>query len=142
MYLTEDPISLGRFFDYVPQASCGAVSSFVGIVRDEDRGKRVKKLRYECYPSMAEKMVARLIREAQNRWSVRDVRVLHRVGDLAIGDAAVAVAVSSAHRDDAFAACRFMIEGIKTKVPIWKKQFFEDGTEEWVLCNHSAEVLS
>ena len=134
MYLSEEPIYLGRFFDTSPETSCGAVNFFVGIVRDEDHGKRVKKLRYECYPSMAEKTMDALIREAQNRWPACDVRVLHRIGDLAIGDVAVVVAVSSGHREDAFAACRFMIEGIKTKVPIWKKQFFEDGSDEWVLC--------
>ena len=142
MYLTEEPIYLGRFFDYSPSASCGALSFFVGIVREKDHGKPVKRLTYECYPSMAEKTVGELIREAQSRWPVCDVRVLHRIGDLAIGDVAVVVAVSSGHRDDAFAVCRFMIEGIKTKVPIWKKQFFEDGTDEWVSCNHSTEAIA
>ena len=139
MYLTDAPIYLGRFFDYSPGTSCGALSFFVGIVRDEDHRKRVKKLSYECYPSMAEKTMAELAGEAQCRWPVGQVRVLHRIGDLAIGDVAVVVAVASKHRDDAFLACRFMIEGIKTKVPIWKKQFFEDGTAEWVVCGHSHE---
>ena len=139
MYLTDAPIYLGRFFEFAPAASCGALSFFVGIVRDEDHGKRVKKLEYECYPSMAEKAMESLIGEAKSRWPVEKVRVLHRVGCLAIGDVAVVVAVNSPHRDDAFSACRFMIEGIKTKVPIWKKQFFTDGTNEWVLCSHSHE---
>ena len=139
MYLTGTPITLGRFFESSCAASCGALNFFVGIVRDEDHGKRVKKLSYECYPSMAEKMISTLIAEARSFWPVDEVRVSHRIGDLAIGDVAVVAAVSSKHREDAFSACRFMIEGIKTKVPIWKKQFFADGTDEWVFCAHLEE---
>ena len=139
MYLTDAPIHLGRFFDFTLAPSSGALNFFVGIVRDEDHGKRVKKLIYECYPSMAERMIGNLIAEAKKCWPIQEIRVLHRTGDLAIGDVAVVVAVSSKHRDEAISACRFMIEGIKSKVPIWKKQFFLDGTHEWVLCAHAKE---
>ena len=139
MYLTDTPITLGRFFEFPCAVSCGALNFFVGIVREEDHGRQVKKLSYECYPSMAEKMIGELVAEAKNLWPVDEVRVSHRTGDLAIGDVAVVVAVSSKHRDDSFSACRFMIEGIKTKVPIWKKQFFMDGSDEWVLCAYPKE---
>ena len=141
MYLTENPISLQEFFSVLPGPSCGALASLVGIVRDEDEGRRVRKLYYECYASMAEKTLERLIGEAREKWDLKEVRILHRTGCLEPGEIAVVVAVGSAHRDEAFKGCRFLIERIKKDVPIWKRQIFEDGTGEWVLCDHSQEVL-
>ena len=138
MYITEKPILPHKFFSFSANPSCGAVASFTGIVRDHDEEKRVKKLHYECYSSMAEKMFGRLIVEACGRWDIKEIRVLHRIGTLEIGEVAVAIAVSSAHREEAFQGCRFLIEGIKQKVPIWKKQIFEDGTDEWAVCHHLA----
>ena len=86
-------------------------------------------------------MIKTLIDEAKNQWGVDDIRVIHRVGWLEIGETAIAIAVSSAHRAEAFSACRFMIEEIKKKVPIWKKETFRDGTSDWVSCTHK-EVVS
>ena len=83
---------------------------------------------------MADRVIEGLIREARARWLLDDIRVLHRTGTLEIGETAVAIAVSSAHRAEAFSACRFMIEEIKTRVPIWKNEFYEDGTTAWVSC--------
>ncbi len=111
------------------------MASFAGVVRDHDHGRRVKELHYECFASMAEKKIGALIAEARRSWKVEEVRVLHRVGRLSVGDVAVAIAVSSAHRDEAFQACRFLIESIKKEVPIWKKQIYEDGTGQWVGCS-------
>ena len=140
MHLTEEPILLGKFFSFSSNPSCGATASFVGMVRDHDEGKRVKKLYYECYPSMADKMIGQLITEASDQWNINEIRVLHRVGTLEIGDVAVAIAVSSAHREEAFQGCRFLIERLKLEVPIWKKQIFEDGTNEWAIYQHSNGV--
>lgn len=137
MYLTEEPIDLSRFFAAAPPPDCGAVTTFSGFVRDHDRGRRVAALFYECYPSMADRRIAALITQAEENWPVGKVRVIHRVGQLAIGDAAVAIWVAAAHRDAAFAACRFVIEGIKREVPIWKKQTYEDGSSEWAACTHA-----
>ena len=142
MTLTQKAICLEDFFSFQPDKTCGAVASFVGIVRNHDHGRSVKRLHYECYWLMAEKMIQTLIGEAKNRWSVGEIRVLHRVGELEVGEAAVAIAVSSAHREEAFLACRFLIEEIKKKVPIWKKEFFEDGSSEWVLCGHPSECVA
>ncbi len=138
MYLTEKPISLEALW-FVPSAACGATASFTGIVRNHDHGRPVKKLFYESYPVMANKVIDHLISEAKRRWPVDDVAVLHRVGELEVGETAVAIAVSAAHRDEAFEACRFMIESIKHEAPIWKKQIYEDGSGEWVFC-HAAEA--
>ena len=140
MYITQEPIILEKFLSFCPASACGAVTSFTGIVRDHDHGRRVKKLYYECYPRMANKMIGVLIGQAKSRWPVDDIYLRHRVGELEIGEAAVAIAVSASHRDEAFLACRFMIEGIKREVPIWKKQILEDGSGEWVFCRPLEEA--
>ena len=114
----------------------------MGLVRNHDHGRIVKELYYECYPSMAEKMIGRLIEEAYEKWDIGEARVLHRVGPLDIGEAAVAIAVSAVHREEALQAVRFLIERIKSEVPIWKKQILEDGRSEWVVCHHSAGVIA
>ena len=141
MYITIEPIRIEEFLSFTPKSSCGALASFVGIVRDHDHGRRVKKLHYECYLSMADKVIGFLVEEIKIRWAISDIRILHRVGTLEIGETAVAIAVSSAHREEAFAACRFAIEEIKKKVPVWKKEVFEDGLSEWVVCSHPAVFI-
>ena len=90
---------------------------------------------------MADKQIQGIIENTKKRWPIEDVQVLHRIGWLNVGEAAVVISVSSAHRDEAFVACRYMIDEIKTQVPIWKKEVFQDGTSEWVLCTHQ-EVLA
>ncbi|MBI4352992.1 MAG: molybdenum cofactor biosynthesis protein MoaE [Candidatus Omnitrophica bacterium] len=132
--IVEEPISLPEFFGFPPDPSCGAVASFAGVVRDHHHGRRVQKLHYECYRSMALGEMERITAEAKERWNVHEARVIHRVGELQVGETAVAIAVVSAHRAEAFAACRYLIEEIKRRVPIWKKEIFEDGTGEWVVC--------
>ena len=142
MYITQEPVALKHFFSWLPNKSCGALASFVGIVRNYDHGRAVKKLFYECYFSMANRMIEKIVEQTKREWGVEQVRVLHRVGSLEIGEVAVAIAVSAVHRAEAFAACRFIIEEIKKKVPIWKKEIFEDDTSEWVLCDHSMEPVA
>lgn len=106
----------------------GALCVFVGTVRDLNRGRRVLRLEYEAYESMALPLMEEIAAETRRRWPVTAVRIVHRLGALAIGDASVAVAVASPHRDEAFAACRYAIDTLKQTVPIWKKEFYADGS--------------
>ena len=110
---------------------CGAVDLFVGLVRDLDGGRDVTALAYEAHP-MAGEILTDLVQEITEMAGVVGVAAVHRVGLLAIGDVAVVCAVSAPHRGQAFDACRLLIDRLKNEVPIWKKQTFTDGTDEWV----------
>jgi MoaE-MoaD fusion protein len=126
-----EPLDAGAVTALVQTAGHGGVVTFVGAVRDATQGRRVVRLEYEAYASMAEKQLAALAEEAQVRWPGLKVAIAHRVGTLAPGEAAVVIAVSAPHRAEAFAACQQLIERLKQDVPIWKKEFFEDGAV-WV----------
>jgi molybdopterin synthase catalytic subunit len=130
-YLTSEPIDLAPLLDSVQSPSRGGVACFLGTVRDHHAGRPVLRLDYSAYLPMAEAELARIVAEAESRWDVA-VAVRHRIGNLEIGDAAVVVAVASAHRDEAFVACRYVIEELKRRVPIWKREVYADGTVEWV----------
>ena len=112
-------------------AMVGAVAAFVGIVRDLNDGADVRALTLEHYPGMTEKALAAIIAEATRRWEVYDALVVHRVGKLEPTDQIVLVAVCSAHRGEAFAACEFIMDYLKTKAPFWKKEVTPAG-ERWV----------
>jgi len=112
-------------------ARVGAVASFVGLVRGENDAATVRTLTLEHYPGMTEKALDGIVDEARRRWSIYDAVVIHRVGELAPTDQIVLVAVSSAHRGDAFAACEFIIDYLKTQAPFWKKELTPEG-ERWV----------
>lgn len=114
-----------------PRAGVGAVASFVGYVRDENDGTRVDAMTLEHYPGMTEKAIGAIVEEAKRRWSVRGCTVIHRVGELKPGDRIVLVAVASSHRGDAFAACEFIMDYLKTRAPFWKKERTPAG-ERWV----------
>jgi molybdopterin synthase catalytic subunit len=109
----------------------GAVATFVGLVRDLNEGTRVSRMSLEHYPGMTERALEEICAEAARRWDLLDSRVVHRVGPLEPGDAIVLVAVSSAHRGDAFAACEFIMDYLKTRAPFWKKEVTPGG-ERWV----------
>ncbi len=130
-FLSNAPIDLSPLIARVESPSHGGIASFIGRVRDHHGGRQVRRLEYSAYAPMAEEECARIVAEAEARWPVR-VALEHRVGTLEIGDVAVAVAAGGAHRDEAFAACRFAIEEIKRRVPIWKKELYADGRVEWV----------
>lgn len=130
-YLTVTPIALDRLLTLVQTPQRGASACFVGTVRNHHRGREVLRLDYHAYPPMAEAECARIVAEAESRWEVA-MAVQHRIGRLEIGDAAVAVVAASAHRDEAFVACRYVIEELKRRVPIWKRETFADGSVEWV----------
>jgi molybdopterin synthase catalytic subunit len=112
-------------------AGAGAVATFIGVVRDENNATAVRTLTLEHYPGMTEKALTGIVDEARRRWSIYDAVVIHRVGELAPTDQIVLVAVSSAHRGEAFAACEFIIDYLKTQAPFWKKELTPDG-ERWV----------
>ena len=131
--LTKERIRPSRVIDGVEDPGAGATVVFLGTVRDNSSVGRVKGIEYEAYRSMAEKSLARAEEEAMLRWpATRQVRILHRVGSLSVGEVSVAVAVSSAHRAEAFEACRFVIEAIKHEAPIWKREKMVGGKEVWV----------
>ena len=106
----------------------GAVCLFVGVVRNENQGRAVLRLEYEAYEEMALFLMEEIAAETRRIYPVTDVRLVHRLGRLEIGEASVAVAVSSPHRAEAFAACRFAIDTLKARVPIWKKELYADGS--------------
>lgn len=112
-------------------AGTGAIATFTGLVRDSGDMEGVTGLYLEHYPGMTEQVIAGLIEDASKRWDVRAARVIHRVGRLALCDQIVFVGVCSAHRGDAFAACEFIMDALKTSAPFWKKELTEDG-EHWV----------
>ena len=129
--LTRKPIEIRTLIRAVSEPSHGGIATFLGLVRDHQDGRGVLSLEYSAYESMADAESGRIVSEAESRWPARVV-LLHRLGALAIGDVAIGVAVASAHRAQAFEACRFVVEEMKRRVPIWKKEFYADGTVSWV----------
>jgi molybdopterin synthase catalytic subunit len=110
---------------------CGAYASFEGWVRDHHVGQAVAALSYDCYPELAGSEGETILTEAIERFDIIDARCIHRHGELAIGDMAVWVGVSAAHREAAFAACRWIIDEVKTRVPIWKNERYQSGQKTW-----------
>jgi molybdopterin synthase catalytic subunit len=130
--ITPDPIDHAALTERVRTNGAGAVCTFLGTVRDLTGDRRTSSLDYEAYPAMAGAKLAELEAEARRRWPVLDAAIVHRVGHLGPGEVSVVVAVSCPHRDDAFAACRWLIDTLKAVVPIWKKETWANGSEEWV----------
>jgi molybdopterin synthase catalytic subunit len=129
--VTSDPLDVSAVSAIVSSADCGAVATFVGLVRNENGGRCVLWLEYEAYEPLAVKAFARIDEEAGERWPSIGLAIHHRIGRLEIGDASVVIAAASPHRAEAFAACRYAIERIKQIAPIWKHEHFEGG-ETWI----------
>jgi molybdopterin synthase catalytic subunit len=129
--LRDVALSVEEVMAAVADERAGGVAVFVGTVRDHDGGRSVTRLAYSAHPSALDRL-REVVADVARDPDVIGAAVLHRVGDLAIGDLAVVVAVSSAHRGDAFAAARTLIDRVKAQVPIWKEQHFTDGGSEWV----------
>jgi molybdopterin synthase catalytic subunit len=110
---------------------CGAVATFLGVVRGTHQGRKVRLLEYEAYVPLAENVLALIEREVAEFWPSVRLALHHRIGRLVVGEASVAIAAASAHRTDAFQACRYAIERVKQVAPIWKREFFDDGAE-WI----------
>lgn len=117
----------------------GGYVCFEGWVRNHNLGKEVTRLEYEAYPPLAIKEACKIIAEAQDKYSILDAHCVHRVGSLEIGDVAVWVGVNSVHRGPAFQACEYIIDELKIRVPIWKKEHYLDGDSGWVKCEHCHE---
>ena len=130
--LTEEPIDYGQLTEQVRHDNAGAVVLFLGTVREMTGDRQTSSLDYEAYPQMAEARMREIEASAREQWSVQDVAAVHRLGHMGLGEISVAVAVSAAHRKEAFAAGRFVIDAIKDEVPIWKKENWADGTTDWV----------
>jgi molybdopterin synthase catalytic subunit len=130
-YLTDSPIDRATLIDSVMRPSDGACALFEGVVRNHHEGKTVASIFYDAYRPMAEKEIARVVAEVQAAFPGTAIGVVHRVGELVVGEASIAIACAAPHRGDAFAACRMTIDRIKETVPIWKKERGPDG-EEWV----------
>jgi molybdopterin synthase catalytic subunit len=131
--VTEAPLDLDAHERAVADPAAGAVVSFAGVVRDHDSGRTVTLLEYEAHPS-AEAVLKEVAAEIAAEPEVRAVAVSHRVGVLGIGDVALAAAVATAHRAAAFDACARLVDEVKARLPVWKRQVFADGSEEWVNC--------
>ena len=132
--LVDGPLPDHPPFD-VPVAA-GAVVTFDGRVRDHNEGKTVQRLAYSAYAALALSEGETIIAEALAKFALSAAACCHRLGDLALGEAAVRVWAAAAHREEAFAGCRYIIDEVKARVPIWKKETYVDGLSEWVLCTH------
>ncbi len=129
--VVQDEIDTQALLAEVGAPGAGGTTLFVGTTRDENEGRVIERLEYEVYEAMAVDEMRRIGDEIRRRWDVVAVSMVHRVGVVPIGNASVAVAVSAAHRDEAFAACRYGIDTLKATVPIWKKEYYRGG-EHWV----------
>ena len=128
-----EDFDVGREMDLLraDNPKIGAIASFVGVVRDMNEGESVSTMTLEHYPGMTEKALAQICDEAKSRWDLYDVLVIHRIGELKPTDQIVLVIVTSAHRGEAFAACEFVMDYLKTRAPFWKKEHTPEG-ERWV----------
>lgn len=130
--VTTEPIDPCAFLADCASASDGAVLLFLGVVRNHNEGRAVGHLDYQAYPPMAEAVLREIVEEARNRWDTGEIHVTHRYGRLEIGEPSVAIAVAAPHRGDAYAASRYIIEELKKRVPIWKREGYLDGESEWL----------
>jgi molybdopterin synthase catalytic subunit len=130
--MTEHPITLAEHEELVGHQAAGAIVGFVGMIRDHDGGRSVVRLEYSAHPSAAQVMAEVVAQVAQQSRGLRALAASHRIGVLQIGEAALVAAVAADHRQEAFAACAHLVDTVKARLPVWKHQFFDDGTEEWV----------
>lgn len=129
--ITVDPIDVAAALKSIELEQAGAIDLFLGVVRNSTQARSVNRLEYEAYDRMAVSEMEKIANEAHQRWPILRYTIIHRKGTLQIGEIAILIGVATAHRGDAFVACRYIIDTIKQTVPIWKKEVFMDG-EEWV----------
>ena len=132
------PLDVSALRAALADPACGGYAAFEGWVRDHNEGQRVRHLEYEAYESLAVREAERIVAAAVARFGVSHAACAHRVGDLAVGELAVWVGVSAPHRDEAFRACRYIIDEIKHRLPIWKKEHYVGGDSGWVNCERCA----
>ncbi len=130
--LVRATIDVAQLIAAASRPDCGAVSLFIGNSRDHNEGRRVVRLEYEAYEPMALAALERLERETRARFEIASCRIVHRLGEVPLAEASVAVVVAAAHRQPAFEACQWAMNELKRTAPIWKKEFFAEGDGEWV----------
>ena len=135
--ITAEPVDLAQLREDLKHPGSGGFCSFEGWVRNNNEGREVSGLEYEAYTELAIAEGERIVAEAMERYGVLAAHCVHRVGDLKIGDIAVWIGASAAHRDEAFRACRYIIDEIKHRLPIWKKEHYLEGDTAWVACSHT-----
>ena len=135
------PLNINELIQFRPEFAHGAVNIFIGTVRKTNLGREVVRLDYDCFKPLCEKTFFEIAREAQSKWC-EDACILiaHRHGELAVGEASVIIVASTGHRDESYRVSRYIIEEIKVRAPIWKKEYYQNGESEWVrghaLCQH------
>src|SRR5580700_4781783 len=132
------PINVESLRAELADPACGGYTSFEGLVRNHNEGMSVRHLEYEAFEPLAIKEGERIVAEAIERFGIEHAACVHRIGDLAIGEMAVWVGAAARHRDEAFRACRYIIDEVKHRVPIWKKEHYENGDSGWVNCERCA----
>lgn len=130
--LSETPLSIDEQYEFLRDDSVGGICLFIGTIRNKNLDKQVERLEMEAYPPMAVKQIERLCDQAEQQWKINKAVVVHRTGKLSIGDIAVIIGVASVHRPEAFAACKWLIDELKKEVPIWKNEFYDDGSS-WLV---------
>jgi MoaE-MoaD fusion protein len=133
--LIREPINIQQITEAIQRPEDGAIVVFDGVVRNNSKNKTVRFLEYDAYEAMAVKKLEEIGLRAKSEFEIRDIAIVHRLGHMEVGECSVVIAVASAHRGPAFDACRFAIDTIKKIVPIWKKEFYEDG-EVWIDGGH------
>jgi molybdopterin synthase catalytic subunit len=139
--VTTSSLDMSEFISFKPSLGHGAMNSFVGIVRNLNLGKTVIKMEYDCFIPLCEKTFFDIAKEAQEKWGIdANILIVHRHGKVEVGEASVAIIATTGHRDEAYRITRYIIEEIKVRAPIWKKEFYENGETDWVrghaLCQH------
>ncbi|QCE35774.1 molybdenum cofactor biosynthesis protein MoaE [Acetobacteraceae bacterium] len=137
-FLSSTPVDVTKWAKVLHKPEAGGYCAFEGWVRNHNEGQDVEGLEYEIYEVLAQKEGEKIIQEALEKFDIIGVSACHRYGNLKIGDMAVWVGASAAHRDDAFKACRYVIDAIKFRVPVWKKEHYKSGEHKWVACHHCA----
>jgi len=138
--LSSSPIEARAAREELRDRAAGGFVAFEGWVRDHNEGRAVRRLEYEAFAALAVREGNRILAEAAARFPISGALCVHRVGSLELGDMAVWVGVSAVHRAEAFAACRYIIDEVKHRVPIWKKEHYESGDSGWVNCEHCAQA--
>jgi molybdopterin synthase catalytic subunit len=134
--ITTELIKPDALHEWILKPHHGAVVTFAGTVRDNTDGRQTARLEYETYAEMAEKKMVEIGEEIQDKWSIEDVAMIHRIGALEIGDISILIAVAAPHRKDTFEACSYAIDRVKQVVPVWKKEIWQDGESEWAGDRH------
>jgi molybdopterin synthase catalytic subunit len=129
--ITDNHLSLQEIMYHLEDNSAGAISIFIGSVRNQGRSGNVSEIHYEAYNKMAEEKMNDIENEAHTKWSIKKLIAIHRIGNIRVGETSIIIGVSSEHRKDAFEACKYVIDNVKTRVPIWKKEI-SDENQKWV----------